>query len=152
MTSTLATILFFDSTSYIPFLPRFGLHGLHICPSVSVLVSPRYIVGTPGFCTDSWVPHTCLDSKIHRSWIVHSEGLPIFFSICFLAFSFLSLVPHVSFVPATFLGSDIHVTVFLLLTFSSSSPFMGSYFYVLGAPLFYFISHVPFFTRYSAAG
>lgn len=92
-----------------------------------------------------------LESNIHRSWIVHSEGLPIFF-LCFLAFDFLSLVPHVSFVPDTFLGSDIHVTVLLLSSFSSSSPFMRSHFYVLGAPSILLTFSCAFFTRYSAAG
>lgn len=151
MTSTLATIFFSILPLTYPSFPDLAYMACTYALQFPFWSHQGTLSNTRFLDRLMGTPH-CLDSKIHRSWIVHSEGLPIFFSICFLAFSFLSLVPHVSFVPATFLGSDIHVTVFLLSTFSSSSPFMGSYFYALGTPLFYFLSHVPFFTRYSAAG
>lgn len=96
----------------MPFSFRFGL---------------EHIVGTPGFCTDPWVLHTACIPIIIEAESLKRGPAGFFFSLCFLAIYFLGLVPHVSFVPVTFLGSDIHVTVSLLSISLLLSTFMGSY-------------------------
>jgi hypothetical protein len=114
------------------------------------VVSLKHTVGAPCFWTDSWVLHTAWSPIFIEAGSFIARACRFF--LCFLAFYFLSLIPHVSFVPDTFLGSDTHVTVLPLSSFSSSSPFMGSHFYVLGAHSILLTFSCAFFTRYSAAG